>query len=101
MPDCYFCGTSVTKGQGARRNVRTGISVAGLFSVPPSFLLMVLAALTGAKSPAIRSYFALRTLCPGCAQKLDVQRALRRKIGLFLIGLVFLAAVAVMLTAKR
>lgn len=100
MPDCYLCGASVTKGQGARRNVRTGTSVAGLFTVPPSLLLVVLAALTGAKAPSIRSYFALRTLCPACAQKLDLQRALGRKIGFFLIGFVFLFAVMVMLTAN-
>lgn len=101
MPDCYLCGASVTKGQGARRNVRTGVSVAGLFSVPPSLLLVVLAALTGVKAPSFRTYFALRTLCPACAQKVDAQRALRLKIGLFLIGLVVLFAVVVMLAAKR
>jgi hypothetical protein len=100
MAGCYHCGTSLAKGQGVRRNVRTGTSVAGLFSSPPSLFLVVFAVLAGIKVPSTRSYFGLRSLCPTCAQRLDVRRALRRKAFLCLVGLMLIAAVAVVLSAK-
>lgn len=41
MAGCYHCGAALAKGQGVRRNVRTGTSVAGLFPLPPSFFLFL------------------------------------------------------------
>jgi hypothetical protein len=99
MAGCYLCGTSLTKGHGVRRNVRTGTSVAGLFSAPPTIFLVVLAVLAGGKVPSIRSYFGLRTLCPTCGQRLDAQRSLRRKILLCVVAVMLV--VAVTLTIKR
>jgi hypothetical protein len=101
MAGCYLCGTSWAKGQGVRRNVRTGTSVPGLFSAPPTIFLVVLAVLAGGKVPSFRSYFGLRTVCPTCGQQLDAQRSLRRKIVLILVGFMFLFAMAVLLSAKR
>lgn len=101
MAGCYLCGTSLAKGQGVRRNVRTGTSVAGLFSAPPTVFLVILAVIVGGKLPSTRSYFGLRTLCPTCGQRLDAQRSLRRKIFLLIAGSVILFAIAVMLTAKH
>ncbi|VIO69529.1 hypothetical protein CI1B_27350 [Bradyrhizobium ivorense] len=101
MASCYLCGTGLAKGQGARRNVRTGTSVAGLFSIPPSAFLVALAALVGVKVPSIRSYFGLRTLCPSCTQRLDAQRSLRRKIVLLIVGSIFFITIAAMLSGQR
>jgi uncharacterized paraquat-inducible protein A len=101
MASCYLCGTALAKGQGARRSVRTGTSVAGLFSIPPSIFLVALAALAGVKVPSIRSYFGLRTLCPSCTQRLDAQRSLRRKIVLLSVGIMLLFAAGVMLSGQR
>ena len=100
MTGCYFCNTPLAKGQGVRRNVRTGTSVPGLYSVAPTFFLVFLAVLAGRKPPSIRSYFGLRTLCANCGQRLDVRRALWRKILLSLIGLMFIFAVA-LISAKH
>lgn len=100
MAGCYLCGTSLAKGQGLRRNVRTGTSVMGLFSTPPTIFLIALAVIAGIKVPSTRSYFGLRTLCPACAQRLDAQRSLRRKILFLVIGLI-LFATAVMLSEKH
>lgn len=100
MASCYHCGTALAKGQGVRRNVRTGTSVAGLFSGPPTILLMVLAALAGAKVPSIRSYFGLRTLCPSCGQRLDAKRSLRRKVLLF-AGFILLVVMAAAIASSR
>lgn len=97
---CYHCGTALAKGQGVRRNVRTGTSVAGLFSGPPTILLVVLAALVGAKVPSIRSYFGLRTLCPACGQRLDAQRSQRRKI-VVSIALVVLVVLVVVIASSH
>lgn len=108
MAGCYRCGTALAKGQGVRRNVRTGTSVAGLSPLPPSFLLFTVAALLGIKVPSTRSYFGLRSLrislmvrslCPSCAQQLDAQRALRRKI--FLALVIVAGIVLVVMTTKR
>ena len=101
MASCYRCGMSLMKGQGVRRNLRTGTSVAGLFSVPPSLFLVVLAVLAGGKVPSIRGYFSLRTLCSACAQRLDAQRALRRKIVLLLVSFILLLALAMIVMAKH
>jgi hypothetical protein len=101
MAGCYLCGTPLAKGQGVRRNVRTGTSVAGLFSTPPSLLLVVLAVLAGGKVPSIRSYFALRTLCPPCGQRLDAHRSLGRQLVLLLVSFVLLFAMAMILTDKH
>jgi hypothetical protein len=98
MPGCYLCGVSLPKGQGIRRSVRTGTSVAGLHSTPPSLLLAVLAR---GKMPSIRTFFALRTLCPPCTQRLDAPRSLRRNVVLFGIGLILLVAIAALLTGQR
>src|SRR5215208_7503974 len=98
---CFLCGTSVAKGQGIRRNLNTGTSVAGLFSTPPSFLLIVISVLAKGRMPSIRSYFALRTLCPSCAQRLDAQRSSRRKIALFVIGVTVLVAIGLVTAAPR
>lgn len=99
MAGCYHCGTALAKGQGVRRNVRTGTSVAGLSPLPPSFFLFTVAALLGVKIPSTRSYFGLRSLCPPCAQKLDAQRALRRKI--FLALVIVAGVVLVVVTTKK
>lgn len=99
MAGCYHCGTALAKGQGVRRNVRTGTSVAGLFPLAPSFFLFAVAALVGVKVPSTRSYFGLRSLCSPCAQRLDAQRALRRKI--FLVLVVFAGVVLLVMTTKR
>lgn len=99
MAGCYYCGTALGKGQGVRRNVRTGTSVAGLSPLPPSFFLFTIAALLGIKVPPTRSYFGLRSLCPPCAQRLDAQRAFRRK--LFLALVIAAGVVLVVMTTKR
>lgn len=99
MAGCYHCGTALVKGQGVRRNVRTGTSVAGLLSFPPSFFLFAIAALAGIKVPSTRSHFGLRSLCPPCAQRLDAQRALRRKI--FLALVVLAGVLLVVMITKR
>lgn len=99
MAGCYHCGTALAKGQGVRRNVRTGTSVAGLSPLPPSFFLFTVAALLGIKVPSTRSYFGLRSLCPPCAQRLDAQRALWRKIFLSLV--IVAGVVLVVMTTKR
>jgi hypothetical protein len=101
MAGCYHCGISLAKGQGVRKNVRTGTSVAGLFSSPPSLFLVVFAILAGIKVPPTRSYFGLRSLCPVCAQRLDDQRASRRKIFLSIVGLLLIVGVAAALSAKH
>lgn len=101
MAGCYHCGASLAKGQGVRRNVRTGTSVAGLFSSPPTILLAVLAVIAGGKLPSARTYFGLRTLCPSCGQRFDAQRVLRRRILLLIVGFVFLLAIAATLTTKH
>jgi hypothetical protein len=100
MAGCYLCGTTVAKGQGVRRNVRTGTSVAGLFSTPPTIILVVLAVLAGGKVPSVRSYFGLRTLCPTCGQRLDAKRSLRRRI-LMCIAAAMVVIVAVSLATMR
>lgn len=74
MTACYLCGTSLNKGQGVRRTVRTGTSVAGLASFAPTLLTIVISALFGIKQPSIRSYFSLRTLCPSCVKRVDARR---------------------------
>jgi hypothetical protein len=99
MAGCYHCGTALGKGQGVRRNVRTGTSVAGLSPLPPSFFVFTVAALLGIKVPSTRSYFGLRSLCVPCAQRLDAQRARWRKI--FLALVIVAAVVLVVMTAMR
>jgi len=101
MASYYLCGTSLVKGNSVRRSVRTGTSVAGLFSSPPTIILVVLAVLARGKLPPIRSYFSLRTLCPTCGQRLDAQRSLKRKALLLLASSMFLVAIGVLLTLKQ
>lgn len=98
MAGCYHCGTVLAKGQDVRRNVRTGTSVAGLFPSPPSSFLFIIAALLGIKIASTRSYFGLRSLCPACAQRLDAQRAFRRKV---LLALVFVAGLVLIVIATK
>ncbi len=98
---CYLCGAPLARGQGVRRNVNSGSSVAGLFSTPPSLLLIVVSLLARGKMPSIRSYFALRTLCPSCAQRLDAQRSSRRKAMLFVTGFAVAVAIGLVVAAPR
>lgn len=80
MTTCYFCGVSLTKGQGIRKNLRTGTSVTGFSSAAPSLLTIVLSGVIRGKPPSVRSYFSLRTLCSSCVQRMDARRALFNKI---------------------
>lgn len=50
MAAYYVCGASLSNGQGVRRNVRTGISIAGPLSGPSLFLLILLSDTHAGKS---------------------------------------------------
>lgn len=88
MTTCYFCGAPLTKGQGVRRSVRTGTSVAGFSSSAPTLLTIVLYALLRGKPPSVRSYFSLRTLCASCVQRMDARRAFLNRIAMGASGIV-------------
>jgi hypothetical protein len=89
MPTCYFCGSAIPKGQGDRRRVNTGYSIAGFnFTTRPVFG-WVINSLVSNRKANIRSYYSMRTLCARCAAKRDT---VERRV-LLVSGSAFLFAV--------
>jgi predicted nucleic acid-binding Zn ribbon protein len=78
MASCYVCGTPLPRGQGLRKSVHTGASVAG-FNLSSTVLLnWILNSILRRRYASIGNYYSVKTLCAPCASNLDL--AERRKL---------------------
>ena len=94
MPTCYVCGCAIPKGQGSRRRVNTGYSVAGFnFSANP-FMSLFLNSLVRKRPTSLRSYYSLQTLCASCAATNDARE--RRKILILALAVIVAIFVFIM-----
>jgi hypothetical protein len=99
MPTCYFCGCAILRGQGNRRRVNTGYSIAGFNFTSSPVLSWLMNSLVSNRKASIRSYYSVQTLCAPCATKRDAQE--RRKLLLLSVGAILFALLFVILVAVR
>ncbi len=100
MPTCYICSCAIPRGQGNRRRVNTGYSVAGFNFSPNPFLGVFLNSLLRKRAAAIRNYYSMQTLCHACTAAHDARE--RRKVLLLALVVIISAFVFFgVIVAKR
>jgi hypothetical protein len=99
MPTCYVCGCAIPRGQGRRRRVNTGYSVAGFnFSSNPVMSLLLNSLVRKRQTP-LRSYYSLQTLCTTCAAANDARERWKALIVVLAAIVAALAFVILLITS--
>jgi len=91
MATCFICANHIPTAQVVRRRVYTGASVGGFNLSSNVFVNWLLNSAIRKRPTSVRSYYAIRTVCPSCAIALD--KAERRRTGLIVTGIVSAAIV--------
>ena len=94
--ECYQCGRPLVRGEGMRRKVQTGerrSSSRQAFALFPS-------------RHSTSRQFALRTVCPECAEKIDAEGSWQSvftgfKVGLYVLGALLLLPVLAAIIAIK
>lgn len=95
MAACFVCSVAIPKRQEVRKRVYTGSSVSGFNFSSIVLLNWLLNSALRKRPTGIRSYYALRTLCPRCAAAIDQAEAKKLKV----LTLIAIAAVSIIIIA--
>jgi len=95
MPTCFLCGTPLAKGQGLRKSVHTGASVAGFNITSYVLLNWLLNSILRRRYVGIRNQYSIKALCAACASALDLaeKQKLIAVLKIGAVGALILAAV--------